>query len=48
VIGFFKSLDRNQVNIEVYQLYVNGIKPTMLKGSRPENLKITKKRRGNV
>ncbi len=43
VVGFFKSPDRNQVNIEVYQLYVNGIKPTMLEGSRPENIKITKK-----
>ena len=47
VAGFFKSPDRNQVNIEVYQLYVDGIKPTILEGSRPENIKITKKGREN-
>ena len=40
VVGFFKSSNRNQVNIEVYQLYVDGVKPIALEGSRPENIKI--------
>lgn len=44
VVGFFKSPDRDQVNIEVYQLYVDGAKPTIMEGSRPKNIKITKKK----
>ena len=40
VIGFAESQNRNQVNIEVYQYYINGQKPTKLEGSRPENIKI--------
>ena len=43
VVGFGKKPSRNQVNIGVYQLYLNGEKPTKLKGSRPENIKITKR-----
>ena len=43
VVGFRKKPSRNQVNIEVYQLYLNGEKPTKLKGSRPENIKVTKR-----
>lgn len=41
VVGFVKTADRNQVNIEVYQLYLNGKKTSNLKGSRPENIEIT-------
>jgi hypothetical protein len=41
VVGFAKSPDRKQVNIEVYQLYLNGRKPTVLMGSRPDNLHVT-------
>lgn len=42
VIGFARSPERNQVNIEVYQLYLNGKKPSQLDGSQPDKLKITK------
>ena len=41
VVGFAKSPNRNQVNIEVYQIYLNGEKPNKLEGSRPENLKVS-------
>lgn len=40
VVGFAKSPSRNQVNIDVYQYFINGKKPTILEGSRPENIKI--------
>ncbi len=46
VIGFVESPNRDQVNIEVYQYYINGKKPTVIEGSRPENIKI--KRPKNV
>ena len=42
VIGFAKTSSRNQVNIEVYQFYIDGEKPSGLKGSRPENIKVTR------
>jgi hypothetical protein len=42
VVGFARSPERNQVNIEVYQLYLNGKKPSQLDGSQPDKLKITK------
>lgn len=41
VVGFNKKPSRNQVDIEVYQLYLNGEKPKKLKGSRPENIKVS-------
>ena len=41
VIGFAKTSSRNQVNIEVYQFYINGKKPSVLKGSRPENINVS-------
>jgi len=43
VVGFIKSRDRNQVNVEIYQLYVDGKKPITLEGSRPGNIKIYRK-----
>jgi hypothetical protein len=43
VVGFSKNPNRYQVNVAVYQLYLNGKKPTNLEGSRPENIK-TKRR----
>jgi len=41
VVGFVKTSSRNQVNIEVYQFYINGKKPSKLKGSRPENINVS-------
>jgi hypothetical protein len=41
VVGFFRSPDRNQVSISVYQIYLNGEKPKYIKGSRPENVKVS-------
>ena len=41
VVGFNKNPSRNQVDIAVYQLYLNGEKPKKLKGSRPENIKVS-------
>jgi hypothetical protein len=41
VLGFVKSPERNQVNIEVYQIYIDGDKPTKLQGSRPNNISIS-------
>ena len=43
VVGFRKKPSRKQVNIEVFQLYLNGEKPAKLEGSRPENIKVTKR-----
>ena len=43
VVGFSKDPTSKAVNIDVYQYYINGKKPTELKGSRPENIKIIKK-----
>ena len=40
VVGFAESPERNQVNIEIYQLYINGKKPSQLDGSQPEKLEI--------
>jgi hypothetical protein len=40
VVSFAESPERNQVNIEVYQLYLNGKKPYQLDGSQPEKLEI--------
>jgi len=43
VVGFEKTTSRKQVNIDVYQYYINGKKPTKLVGSRPENINIIKR-----
>ena len=40
VVGFVKSPDRNQVNIEVYQLLINNKKPNRIDGSRSEKIKV--------
>ena len=42
VVGFAKTSSRNQVNIDVYQIYINGEKPSKLKGSRPENINVAR------
>ncbi len=47
VVGFRKKPSRNQVNIEVYQLYLSGEKPKKLKGSRPDNIKVSYTHTGN-
>jgi hypothetical protein len=36
VVGFSKNSSRNEVDIQVYQFYLNGENPKKLKGSRPE------------
>ena len=41
VVGFSKDPSSKAVNIDVYQYYINGKKPTKIDGSRPENIKIT-------
>ena len=41
VVGFVKSTERNQVNIEVYQIYIDDEKPTKLQGSRPSNISVS-------
>ncbi len=38
VVGFGKNLSRKQLNVEVWQIYINGKKPTSLTGS--QNAKI--------
>ena len=43
VVGFSKDPTSKAVNIDVYQYYINGKKPTKLEGSRPEKIKITKR-----
>lgn len=41
MVGFSETPSRNQMNIEVWQILLNGEKPTGLRGSRPENISIT-------
>ena len=41
VVGFAKSPRRNQVNIDVIRLSVNGKFPSKLEGSRPGNISIS-------
>jgi hypothetical protein len=41
VVGFSRNPNRNQVGIQVFQFYLNGEKPKKLKGSRPENIKVS-------
>ena len=48
VVGFFESPSRNQVNIDVYQLYINGEKPSKLDGSRPDNIVVKINRPNNA
>jgi hypothetical protein len=44
VVGFSKITGRgNQVNIDVWQLLINGSKPEMLEGAKPESIKILRK-----
>lgn len=46
VVGFAKISSRRQVNIDVYQFYLNGKKPSKIKGSRPNNIKISYRKDG--
>lgn len=41
VVGFIKTKSRNQVSIDVYQIFLNGKKPKSLKGSKQDKIKIT-------
>ena len=39
VVGFGKNLSRRQLNVEVWQIYVNGKKPTTLAGSQDSKIR---------
>ena len=39
VVGFGKNLERRQINVEVWQIYINGKKPTALAGSQDAKIK---------
>jgi hypothetical protein len=41
VVGWSKTLPRNQLNVEVWQLMIDGKKPTRLTGSRNDKIKVT-------
>jgi hypothetical protein len=41
VVGWGKNLSRNQLNVEVWQLMINGMKPTGLSGSCNDKVKVT-------
>lgn len=41
VVGFGLDDSRSQVNISVYQIYLDGEYPKSIKGSRPEKIQIT-------
>lgn len=43
VVGFAASPDRNQVNIEVYQIYIDDEKPSNLKGNDPGRIQVFSK-----
>lgn len=47
VVGFAKAKDRNQVNIEVYQLLLDGREPTALEGSQPDRISVRTTAAGN-
>ena len=36
VVGFARTLERYQINIERYQILIRGRKPSGLKGARPD------------
>ena len=42
VVGWNKTLPRRQLNVEVWQIYVNGQKPVMLQGGQNRNIQVTK------
>jgi hypothetical protein len=41
VVGFGRAPDRRQINVDVFQFYINGKKPTVIEGSRPEQMRVT-------
>jgi len=44
VVGWGKVLDRNQLNVDVWQIYINGQKPTQLPGSDISRISVTHRR----
>ena len=42
-VGFVIIKKRSQINIDVWQIYINGVKPKNLKGSCPNRVKISYK-----
>lgn len=41
MLGFSETPERNQINISLFQLLINGEKPSELKGARPQNITIS-------
>ena len=39
VVGYSRTPARNQVNIELWQLYVGGVKPSSLRGARNDKIR---------
>jgi len=42
VVSFDKFPERSQINVEVWQIFINGAKPHKLQASKNNNIKITK------
>lgn len=40
VVGWFKNPARNQINVDVFQLLIDGEKPTDLPGATPESIMV--------
>jgi len=41
VIGYSKTMHREQINVDVWQIYINGKKPTSLRGASDDKIKVT-------
>lgn len=41
VVGFGKNLSRRQLNVQVWQIYINGKKPTKLTGANDDKVRVT-------
>ena len=39
-VGWAKNLARKQINVDVWQIFINGTKPTALKGSRGHQIQV--------
>ena len=48
VVGWSKTLPRRQLNVEVWQIYIDGKKPLMLPGSQNQNIHVTKAGKGSA
>lgn len=42
-VSFFKNPERHQLNVRVFQIYINGEKPSRIPGSKNADIKITTK-----